>query len=82
METVHTDSAYKIVSRKDYNRGEPELHQVSQHNERTLISSDNPDHFSEPSTRVTLFLSCNFHTQKKNKMNEQIKEELLISIAK
>ncbi|KAL0559572.1 hypothetical protein IC582_004187 [Cucumis melo] len=51
METVHTDSAYKIVSRKDYNRGEPELHQVSQHNERTLISSDNPDHFSEPSTR-------------------------------
>ncbi|CAK9329464.1 unnamed protein product, partial [Citrullus colocynthis] len=51
METVHTDSAYKIVPRKDSNRVESELHQMSRHNERTLISSENLDHFSKPSTQ-------------------------------
>lgn len=74
METVHTDSAYKIVPRKDSNRVESELHQVSRHNEGTLISLENPDHFSKPSTQVTLFyLVTSTHRKgkkkKKNKIN-------------
>lgn len=51
METVHTDSAYKIVPRKNSNRREPKLHQVSPHNERTMITSDSPDRSAKPSTR-------------------------------
>ncbi|XP_023534783.1 putative GPI-anchor transamidase [Cucurbita pepo subsp. pepo] len=51
METVHTDSAYKIVPRKDSNKAEPELHQLSHHNERTLITSDNPDRSTKSSSR-------------------------------
>lgn len=50
METIHTDSAYRIHQRKDTDKGPME--KLVHHGERTLIPSNKEDQISDSKTQV------------------------------
>lgn len=56
METIHTDSAYKALSRKSFSRAEintPFDKTVNGDERRTLADSDGQDQFSDLKKEVT-----------------------------
>ncbi|OAY45538.1 putative GPI-anchor transamidase [Manihot esculenta] len=66
METIHTDSAYRIHQRKDTDKGPME--KLVHHGERTLIPSNKEDQISDSKTQVHV---CSF-TQMWSTINSKV----------